>query len=102
NTVEPSVSREHRRQEKAKGNADRDLGAAATDYSRTWSPVYARRPSSALTGQLLGEGDQPLELLARRAPVDRPGRCLDTLFEVARATARDESGGGVHEDDVAP
>src|SRR5437016_5149748 len=69
------------------------------------SQVYyylRKRPSSALTGKLLREGDQPLELLARRAPVDRPGRCLDTFLEVARTTPRDEGGGGVHEDDVAP
>src|SRR5437773_1190809 len=38
---EPRVSRERRHQEAAKGNADRDLGAAATAYSRTWRPAFA-------------------------------------------------------------
>src|SRR5207249_2030940 len=36
-----AVSRERRHQEATKGNADRDLGAAATAYSRTWRPAFA-------------------------------------------------------------
>src|SRR5437879_3004956 len=41
-------------QEAAKGNADRDLGAAATVYSRTWRLAFARA-TTYLTNPLGGD-----------------------------------------------
>src|SRR3989454_9036402 len=77
-------------------NADRELGAPrrlilGPGGERAQGQLPTHAPGSGLPGELLGEGDQPPELLPRGGGVDRPGRQLDTLLEVPRATTRDES-----------
>src|SRR5262245_51445270 len=79
------------------------------------SPEATARPTAAPSGpatsaiglrlllrELAGQANQRLELVARRAAVDRVGRQLRPLLEVARAPTRHQRGPRVHQHDLAP
>ena len=51
--------------------------------------------------ELPGEANELFELAARGARVDRAGRQLDSLLQVARPGSGDQRGGGVHQHDLA-
>src|SRR6266511_1276427 len=79
----------------------RELEGAPPRHPILSSSRWVDPKDSGFVRELPGEVNELVELTARGARVDRAGRQLDPLLQVARLGSDDQRGGRVHQHDIA-